>query len=221
MRNSASRSLCISPLSRNLTLMLMTAMFQTLSVANVRPVIAPIPPEVSSSHFTVSVNGRSTPVMHAAGGYYVLNFDVDGAAKITVTASDPHYWDSGVEVQPMRFGIRPERIRRLPNPDEAFRGSPVEPEDNAASPARGVPRRQNAHGISPKPQSINAVSRIAMRSNSLRGAPRAAAIAICCLRPAARARRRFAMLMQPTSSNPATATSKISRGTRLLPTSTC
>ena len=47
--------------------------------------------------------------MHAAGGYYVLNFDVDGAAKITVTAGDPHYWDAGVEVQPMRFGIRPER----------------------------------------------------------------------------------------------------------------
>ena len=89
--------------------MLMTATFQTLSVAKVRPVIAPIPPEVRSSHFTVSVNGRRTPVMHAAGGYYVLNFDVDGAAKITVTAGDPHYWDAGVEVQPMRFGIRPER----------------------------------------------------------------------------------------------------------------
>ena len=109
MHNSASRSLCFSPLSRNLTFMLMAATFQTLAVAKVRPVIAPIPLEVRSSHFTVTVNGRRSPVMHAAAGYYLLNFDVDGSAKITVTASDPHYWDAGVEVQPMRFGIRPER----------------------------------------------------------------------------------------------------------------
>ncbi|WP_158748263.1 PKD domain-containing protein [Acidobacterium sp. S8] len=71
--------------------------------------IAPIPAEVSSNHFIVSVNASHSPVMHAAGGYYLLNFDLDGPAQITVTASDTHYWDAGVEVQPMRLGIRPHR----------------------------------------------------------------------------------------------------------------
>lgn len=47
--------------------------------------------------------------MHAAGGYFLLNFDLDGPVQISVTASDPHYWDAGVEVQPMRLGIRPRR----------------------------------------------------------------------------------------------------------------
>jgi PKD domain len=71
--------------------------------------LAPIPSEVSSDHFTVSIDGISTPVIHAAGGYYLLNFDLTGPVQVTVKASDPHYWDAGVEVQPMRFGIRPHR----------------------------------------------------------------------------------------------------------------
>jgi hypothetical protein len=73
------------------------------------PEFAPVPAEVSSSHFTVTIDGRQTPVLHAAGGYYLLNFDVLGPTEITVTADDEHYWDRGVEIQPMRFGIRPER----------------------------------------------------------------------------------------------------------------
>lgn len=68
-----------------------------------------IPAEVRSLHFTVAVNGRRTPVLHAAGGYYLLNFDVAGPAVVQVTAEDPHFWDRGVEVQPMRYGIRPRR----------------------------------------------------------------------------------------------------------------
>ena len=71
--------------------------------------LAPMPAEVASNHLTVTVNGRSSPVMHAAAQYYLLNFDLKGAAQITVTADDPHYWDSGVEIQPMRLGIRPQR----------------------------------------------------------------------------------------------------------------
>jgi len=47
--------------------------------------------------------------MHATSGYYLLNFDVRGPSQIVVTADDPHYWDAGVEVQPMRLGIRPRR----------------------------------------------------------------------------------------------------------------
>ena len=71
--------------------------------------IAPVPSAVSSTHFTVTINGNSSPVVHAVAGYYLLNFDLAGPAQVTVTASDPHYWDAGVEVQPMRYGIRPHR----------------------------------------------------------------------------------------------------------------
>jgi hypothetical protein len=81
----------------------------------------PIPAEVSSNHFIVSINGRKTPVLHAAVGYYLLNFDASGPATVSVTASDPHYWTAGVEVQPMRWGIRPRRkgatiTFRIPGP---------------------------------------------------------------------------------------------------------
>ncbi len=72
-------------------------------------VVAPMPSEVSSNHFIVAVNGTVSPVMHAAAGYYLLNFDAIGTTALAITASDPHYWDAGVEVQPMRLGIRPKR----------------------------------------------------------------------------------------------------------------
>ena len=84
---------------------LLSAVLQAASPA----AFAPLPAEVSSSHFTVAINGHRTPVMHAASGYYVLNFDVAGPAVLSVTADDPHFWDRGVEVQPMRHGIRPVR----------------------------------------------------------------------------------------------------------------
>lgn len=71
--------------------------------------IAPIPSEVRSSRFLVAVNGHRTPVMHAAAGYYLLNFDLAGPAEISVTAADARFWDGGVEVQPLRLGIRPVR----------------------------------------------------------------------------------------------------------------
>ncbi len=71
--------------------------------------IDPVPAEVSSNHFRVTVNGRSSNVLHAATGYYLLNFSTSGPVTVTVTAHDPHYWDAGVEVQPMRLGIRPVR----------------------------------------------------------------------------------------------------------------
>jgi hypothetical protein len=48
-------------------------------------------------------------VIHAVRGYYLLNFNVSGPSKITVTADNPRYWGAGVEVQPMRLGIRPHR----------------------------------------------------------------------------------------------------------------
>lgn len=83
--------------------------------------IAPIPAEVRSDYFAVTINGKQSPVIHAAGSYYLLNFDLDGPATVSIRAPDPHYWDRGVEIQPMRYGIRPTRNAgvitfRIPGP---------------------------------------------------------------------------------------------------------
>ncbi|MGA7884814.1 MAG: hypothetical protein WCA44_03660 [Acidobacteriaceae bacterium] len=83
--------------------------------------IAPIPAPVRSSDFTVTINGHATPVVHAVSQYYFLSFDYDGPATVSVRAFDPYYWDRGVEVQPMRYGIRPVRSGavitfRIPGP---------------------------------------------------------------------------------------------------------
>ncbi len=83
--------------------------------------IAPIPDEVRTDYFVVTINGRTTPVVHAASSYYLLNFDLDGPATVSIRAADAHYWDRGVEVQPMRYGIRPRRVGatitfRIPGP---------------------------------------------------------------------------------------------------------
>jgi hypothetical protein len=69
----------------------------------------PVPTEVASSHFKVTIDGHKSDTLHAATGYYLLNFDTAGPVHVTVTAEDPHFWDSGVEIQPMRLGIRPTR----------------------------------------------------------------------------------------------------------------
>jgi hypothetical protein len=59
--------------------------------------------------------------VHAASSYYLLNFDLDGPAMVSIRAADAHYWDRGVEIQPMRYGIRPTRVGstitfRIPGP---------------------------------------------------------------------------------------------------------
>jgi hypothetical protein len=83
--------------------------------------ISPIPAEVRSDYFTVTINGQTSPVVDAVSSYYLLNFDLDGPATVSVRAADPHFWDRGVEIQPMRYGIRPERhgaviTFRIPGP---------------------------------------------------------------------------------------------------------
>jgi hypothetical protein len=69
---------------------------------------APLPEEIASSRFALTVNGREVAVAHAAANYYFANFDVQGSATITVTAPTDDYWSHGVEVQPWRLGIRPK-----------------------------------------------------------------------------------------------------------------
>jgi hypothetical protein len=109
MRNFCLFSYSLSRIRRVLPGIFLGYALQLNAFATVLPKVAPIPDVVRSTHFTVSIDGASTPVLRAVSGYYLLNFEISAPVRITVTSDDPHYWDTGVEVQPMRLGIRPHR----------------------------------------------------------------------------------------------------------------
>ena len=67
----------------------------------------PVQKEMASTHFTVTIEGKTTPVMRAALNDYFLNFEAGPKLEISVTADKDDYWKKGVEVQPWRLGIRP------------------------------------------------------------------------------------------------------------------
>ncbi|MBB6145547.1 hypothetical protein HNQ77_003508 [Silvibacterium bohemicum] len=69
--------------------------------------ITPVPEEIRSDRFTITIDGQPAPLAHAAANYYFLNFDLQGKAKISITAPSDDYWAQGVEVQPWRENIRP------------------------------------------------------------------------------------------------------------------
>lgn len=108
-------------MNRRVVLLVIVLPFLFLSPVFAAVSIAPIPDEVRSGYFTVTINGRSSDVVHAASSYYLLNFDLDGPATVSIRCADPHFWDGGVEIQPMRYGIRPQRegaviTFRIPGP---------------------------------------------------------------------------------------------------------
>ena len=69
----------------------------------------PVPEEMRSSAFTVSVNGQPVDVAHAAASYEWVSFDITGPVDIAITAAEAGFWDRGVDIQPWRLGIRPVR----------------------------------------------------------------------------------------------------------------
>lgn len=69
----------------------------------------PVPPEMRSSFFAVTVNGQRVDVAHAASNYEYVNFDATGPVEITITAAEPHFWDWGADVEPWRLGLRATR----------------------------------------------------------------------------------------------------------------
>ncbi len=82
---------------------------------------APVPAEMRSSFFAVSVNGRPVDVAWAASNYEFVSFDATGPVEISITAAEPGFWDRGVDIEPWRLGLRAARtgqtIRfRLPRP---------------------------------------------------------------------------------------------------------
>ncbi len=87
---------------------LLLLLFARPSYAKGRALLPALPPEVASTHFTVTINGQQTPVVHAAANYYLLGFPVTKKPMdIIVTADRDDFWAHGVEVQPWRFGLRP------------------------------------------------------------------------------------------------------------------
>jgi hypothetical protein len=62
-----------------------------------------------SQDFTVTVDGASVPVFHAAGGYSFVTFDMVRSVELVVHGPSVDFWDAGVEVLPSRHGIRPRR----------------------------------------------------------------------------------------------------------------
>jgi hypothetical protein len=71
---------------------------------------APVPAEMRSAEFTVKVNGQAVDVAHAASTYEYVSFDSRGAMEIEITAAEPGFWERGVDIQPWRLGIRPQRV---------------------------------------------------------------------------------------------------------------
>ena len=69
----------------------------------------PVPAEMRSTSFTVTVNGHPVDVAHAATNYDFVSFDANGPVEVSITASDPNFWSKGVDVEPWRLGMRPER----------------------------------------------------------------------------------------------------------------
>jgi len=89
---------------------LVFALFASTALARVT--IFPLPPEIRSDHFIVTVNGQPAPVAHAASNYYFVSFEIEGPATVSITAPADDYWAKGVEVQPWRHNIRPTRAGR-------------------------------------------------------------------------------------------------------------
>jgi len=70
---------------------------------------APVPEDLRSAAYTVTVNGQPVDVAHAAASYDWVSFDITGPVDITITATESGFWDHGVDIQPWRLGIRPAR----------------------------------------------------------------------------------------------------------------
>ncbi|MGD0830322.1 MAG: PKD domain-containing protein [Terracidiphilus sp.] len=72
---------------------------------------ARVPAEMRSMAFTVTVNGQSVDVAHAAASYEYVSFDMTGPVMVEITAAEPDFWVKGVDIQPWRLGLRAVRVQ--------------------------------------------------------------------------------------------------------------
>jgi PA14 domain/PKD domain len=92
---------------RPLILLLLALPGAILAAPRVQPV--PVPVEMRSTDFVVTVNNQPVDVAHAAASYNFVNFDITGPVEVAITAEEPGFWDRGVDIQPWRLGLRPRR----------------------------------------------------------------------------------------------------------------
>jgi Endopolygalacturonase len=64
---------------------------------------------MQSAEFSVMVDGHRVDVLHAAARYSIVSFDIKSAVTVEITATEAGFWDKGVEVEPWRLGIHPQR----------------------------------------------------------------------------------------------------------------
>jgi len=118
---------------------------------------APVPPEMRSTAFSVTVNGKPVDVAHAAASYEYVSFDITGPVIVEITAAEPGFWEKGVDIQPWRLGLRPVRqgqaIRfRLAGPAKLSISRPGDFLNHAkilflfaGAPPPPMPRKQEIH----------------------------------------------------------------------------
>ncbi len=94
-------------LSRVLTVAVFALCSAAFAASRVQPV--PVPQELRSDAFTVTVNAKPVDVAHAAANYDFVNFDITGPVTVAITATEKGFWDRGVDIEPWRLGIRPKR----------------------------------------------------------------------------------------------------------------
>jgi hypothetical protein len=96
-------------LSRVRTLLAFIFAVPALLQAAPRIYPVPVPQELRSTAFTVTVNGKPVDVARAAASYDFANFDITAAVDVEITAAEPGFWDRGVDIEPWRLGIRAQR----------------------------------------------------------------------------------------------------------------
>ena len=136
---------------------------------------APVPAEMQSGFFAVTVNDQRVDVAQAASNYEFVSFDLTGPVEITITAADPAFWNRGVDIEPWRLGLRathpagePQTIRfRLSGPAKLsvsrpgdflnqarmlfiFAGSPPPPPPAAGPNVTIVPPGLHRESLNPK-----------------------------------------------------------------------
>ncbi|HEY4973765.1 MAG TPA: hypothetical protein VII41_09165, partial [Steroidobacteraceae bacterium] len=91
---------------------LVVALHLSVSHAASHVASAPVPPEMRSTAFSVTVDGQPVDVAHAAASYEYVSFDTTGPVTVAITAAEPGFWDRGVDIEPWRLGIRAQRDGR-------------------------------------------------------------------------------------------------------------
>jgi hypothetical protein len=92
-----------------LRLLLVTLLTLSAADAATRVQVAPVPPEMRATGFTVRVNGQAVEVAQAAANYEYVSFDGRGPFDVEITAAEAGFGDKGVDIQPWRLGLRPNR----------------------------------------------------------------------------------------------------------------